>query len=87
MGVGPLYLFGPIVQGEVEPDCVIDILVELARPMDFFGFLEIEERIGERLQQPVHLITPDVLRPTELEQVLGEAVLRSNVPMRAAWEG
>jgi predicted nucleotidyltransferase len=40
-----LALFGSVARGEARPDSDGDLPVEIARPMGFFGFFAIQERI------------------------------------------
>jgi predicted nucleotidyltransferase len=74
LGVAAAYLYGPIARGAALSDMEIDVLVELARPMGFFQFLEIERQMTEWLGQTVHLMTPDAFKAAERERILSEAV-------------
>lgn len=73
MGVLNLLLFGAITRDEAGPDCAIDILVEVRRPMGF-AFFSIEQYLENILGHAVNLVTPDVLAPDMRDTVLREAI-------------
>ena len=63
-------LFGSYARGEQTPGSDLDILVELEPPMGFFGFIDLEDYLSERLGSKVDLVTPDALKPLMKPQVL-----------------
>ena len=73
MGVTSLAVFGSVARDEARPDSDVDVLVEIRRPMGFFGFLAIKQRLEEVLGCPVDLVTPEWLRPPIRERVLADA--------------
>lgn len=73
-GVGALFLFGSVARGERRGYSDVDILVEFARPVGLFEFLELKRVLGEILSRPVDLATPLALRPQIRQKVLSEAI-------------
>jgi len=69
-----LGLFGSYARGEATPDSDIDILVELEPPMGFFGFIDLEDYLSERLGSKVDLVTPDALKPLIKPRILAGTV-------------
>ena len=53
----------------------MDILVEFNRPVGFFKFLEMEERLSERLGARVDLVTKAALKPRIGRRILSEAAM------------
>jgi len=45
----------------VESD--IDLLVQFEKPVGFFGFIELEDYLSEKLGARVDLVTEDALKP------------------------
>ncbi len=62
-GVSTIGIFGSYVRGEAAGHSDIDILVEFDRPVGFFKFLELEERLGKLLGVKVDLVTKSALKP------------------------
>jgi predicted nucleotidyltransferase len=80
-----LALIGSVARGEAGPDSDVDLLIEILRPMGFFGFFAIQERIEQILGRPVDLVTPGALKPRIKGRVLQEAMRatsRSPRPLR-----
>jgi hypothetical protein len=73
-GVGEIGLFGSIARGEATSDSDIDVLVEFARPIGFFKFLELEEYLTERLGRKVDLVSKKALKPHIGARILEEVV-------------
>ncbi len=74
LGVQSLALFGSVIRGEARPDSDVDILVEFAKPVGFFAFFEIRERLEEILGCRVDLVTREALHPRLREGIVKEAV-------------
>ena len=74
MGVKSLAVFGSVARGEAGPDSDVDLLIEIVRPMGFFGFFAIQELIEQILGRPVDLVTPESLKPGLRDRVLRGAV-------------
>lgn len=74
-GVSRIGVFGSHARGEAGPDSDIDVLVEFSRPVGFFKFLELEERLGEWLGAKVDLVTRAALKPHIGRRVLTEVVM------------
>jgi predicted nucleotidyltransferase len=62
---GPLYvgIFGSYARNEQRTDSDLDILVQLEQPIDFFEFVELEERLSASLGLKVDLVTTASLHP------------------------
>lgn len=74
LGVQSLAVFGSVVRGEAGPDSDVDILVEFAKPVGFFVFLEVKERLEKLLGCRVDLVTRKALHPRLRDEILNEAV-------------
>lgn len=74
MDVASLAVFGSVARDEARPDSDIDLLVEFARPVGMFRFLEVKEFLEEILGRPVDLATPDALKRQFRDEILAEAV-------------
>jgi uncharacterized protein len=74
-GVKKIGIFGSYVRGEVSRDSDIDILVEFDRPVGFFKFLELEERLSEWLGRRVDLVTKAALKPHIGRRILDEVTM------------
>lgn len=73
-GVKEIGVFGSIVRGEATPESDIDVLVEFARPVGFFKYLELEEYLTERLGQKVDLLSVKALKPLIGARILQEVM-------------
>ncbi len=74
-GVTEIGVFGSCVRGEADEGSDIDILVEFNRPVGFFKFLEMEERLSEWLGARVDLVTKAALKPRIGRRILSEAAM------------
>jgi predicted nucleotidyltransferase len=74
LGVQSLAVFGSVVHAEAGPDSDIDILVEFAKPVGFFAFLEVKEQLEKLLGCSVDLVTRNALHPRLRDEILNEAV-------------
>ncbi len=74
-GVSELGVFGSFVRGEASLDSDIDILIEFNKPIGFFKFLEIEERLSEWLGRKVDLVTKAALKPYIGNRILQEVTM------------
>jgi len=70
-GVKSAGVFGSYVNGEKSPND-IDILVELEQPLGFFKFLHLEDRLSQKLNLPVDLVTKNSLSPYLREEILNQ---------------
>ena len=68
-GVG---VFGSYVTGEQIEHSDIDLLVEVARPMGFVGFLRLESRLSQLLGVRAELVTRKALKPYIGKRILQE---------------
>jgi predicted nucleotidyltransferase len=71
-GVGRIGLFGSFVRGEQHSGSDIDLLVEFARPVGLFKFIELENQLSELLGGKVDLVTRNALKPQIGKRILGE---------------
>jgi uncharacterized protein len=74
-GVTEIGVFGSCVRGEASSESDIDVLVEFNRPVGFFKFLELEERLGEWLGTKVDLVTKAALKPHIGRRILNEVAM------------
>ncbi len=74
-GVAGIGVFGSHVRGEASEQSDIDIRVEFKRPIGFFKFLELQEKLGEWLGARVDLVTKAALKPHIGQNILGEVVM------------
>ena len=74
LGVQSLAVFGSVIYGTAGPDSDVDILVEFAKPVGFFAFFEVKERLEEILGCRVDLVTREALHPRLRDGILKEAV-------------
>jgi uncharacterized protein len=73
-GVGRLWFFGSYVRGEAGAGSDLDVLVEFEkRGISLFGFVGLEQEIGDRLGMKVDLVERSALRPEISSNVLAEA--------------
>ena len=71
-GVTQIGVFGSCVRAEAADDSDIDILVEFNKPVGFFKFLDLEERLSEWLGAKVDLVTKAALKPRIGRRILDE---------------
>jgi hypothetical protein len=71
-GVTEIGVFGSYVRGEASVDSDIDILITFSKPVGFFKFLELEERLSEWLGAKVDLVTKAALKPHIGRRILSE---------------
>lgn len=75
-GVESLGIFGSVVRNEQTRGSDVDILVDFAKPVGMFTFLELEEHLGHVLDTKVDLVTRNALKPR-----IGESILREVKPV------
>lgn len=73
--VAEIGVFGSCARGEATEDSDIDILVEFSRPIGFFKFLELEEKLGDWLGAKVELVTKAALKPHIGRRILNEVTM------------
>lgn len=69
-----LSIFGRAASDEMEPDDELDIAVEFCKPVGFFGFAALNERLEELLGHAVHLVTEAVRQREYPETATKEAL-------------
>ena len=74
-GVIEIGVFGSYVRGENTENSDVDILVSFDRPLGFFKFLELEERLSEWLGATVDLVTKNALKPHIGNHILNEVTM------------
>lgn len=67
-------VFGSYVKNKNKRKSDLDILVEFDRPVDFFLFLELEERLSKILKIKVDLVMKKALKPGIGKYILQEVV-------------
>ena len=73
-GVKALLLFGSVARNEATTASDVDLLVELSRPVGYFGLFALQEYLEKLLNCPVDLGTPTSVKPHIREHVMGEAI-------------
>ena len=73
-GVRSLSLFGSVARDEDTLASDVDLLVEFARPVGYFGLFALQDHLESLLGCKVDLGTPDSLKPRIREQVMGECI-------------
>ena len=73
-GVKSLSLFGSVAQGKATSTSDVDLIVEFAKPVGYFGLFALQDRLEGILGCPVDLGTPDSLKPRIRERVMGELI-------------
>ncbi|MGC1274693.1 MAG: nucleotidyltransferase family protein [Planctomycetaceae bacterium] len=74
-GVTAIYLYGSVARDEAGPESDVDVLVEFdGRPMGYFTFFRLQDRLTEILGTEVDLGMPDTLRRRIRDEVLREAI-------------
>jgi len=74
-GVTEIGVFGSYVRGENTENSDVDILVSFEKPLGFFKFLELEERLSEWLGATVDLVTKSALKPHIGNHILNEVAM------------
>ena len=74
MGAASLSLFGSVARDEAGPDSDVDVLIDLARPLDLFDVGRIQVRLEEILGTRVDLVMTRALRPQLRDGILAEAI-------------
>ncbi len=73
-GVRSIAIFGSVARDEAGPTSDVDVLVELARPIGLFRFLDLQEYLERILGRSVDLCTSDALKARIRDHILREAV-------------
>ena len=73
--VAEIGVFGSCVREEAIGGSDIDILISFNRPVGFFKFLEVEERLSEWLGAKVDLVTRAALKPHIGRRILSEVAM------------
>ena len=73
-GVKSLLLFGSVARNEATNTSDVDLLVEFSRPVGYFGLFALQDYLEKLLGCPVDIGTPNSLKPSIREHVMGEAI-------------
>ncbi len=73
-GVKSLLLFGSVARDEATSASDVDLLVEFSRPVGYFGLFALQDYLEELLGCSVDLGTPNSLKPSIRDHVMGEAI-------------
>ena len=71
-GLVSIGIFGSQARGTAGRSSDVDVLVEFARPIGMFRFLELEERLSKILGAKVDLVTRKALKPNIGRRILEE---------------
>ena len=73
-GVRRLGIFGSMARGDQTRSSDVDILVDFAKPVGLFTFIELEDKLRKLLKRKVDLVTPRALKSVIRKDVLSETV-------------
>lgn len=74
-GVKKAALFGSFVRREMKKNSDIDVLVEIEADISLLDFIELKQKLEERLGRKVDLVEYDTLKPFIKENILKEQVV------------
>ena len=72
--VESIAIFGSYSRGEQTPKSDLDIVVTFSGPIGVYGFIEVEEFLGEKLGVKVDLVQKGALLPMIKDQILDESI-------------
>jgi predicted nucleotidyltransferase len=67
--VASLAMFGSYVRGDQTPESDVDMLVEFNAPIDFFEFLDLEEKLSDIIGRKVDLVSRKGIKPRIYEYI------------------
>ncbi len=67
--VASLAMFGSYVRGDQTPESDVDILVDFHRAIDFFKFIDLEERLSNIIGRKVDLVSRAGIKPRIYEHI------------------
>jgi len=67
-------VFGSFARGEQKKRSDVDVLVEFAKPVGFFHFIELEMHLEKLFGRKVDLVTKNALKPYIKERILAETM-------------
>lgn len=67
-------VFGSFARGEQKQSSDIDFLIDIARDVSMLAFLELRDRLQERLGHTIDLVEYSSLKPLIRENVLRDAI-------------
>lgn len=73
-GVNSLGIFGSYVRGERKKKSEVDILIDLSRPINLFGLIDLEDQLSELIGKKVDLVLKNELKPRIGEHILKEVI-------------
>ena len=73
-GVERIGIFGSFARNEETKKSDIDILVEFNQSIDFFDFIDLEDKLSKILKRKVDLVTRKALKPAMKQQILKDVV-------------
>lgn len=68
-GVHSLALFGSVARNEANERSDVDLIVEFARPVGYFGLFALQDYLSQTLGQPVDVGTLPSLKPRLRQQI------------------
>jgi predicted nucleotidyltransferase len=72
--VKTLGVFGSYVRGEQKKGSDLDILVEFAKPVGLFEFMELEEFLEKKMGVKIDLVSRKALKPRIGKHILKEVI-------------
>ncbi len=74
-GVKKAALFGSFVRREMKKKSDIDVLVEIGADASLLDFIELKQKLEEKLGRRVDLVEYDTLKPLIRENIIKEQVV------------
>lgn len=73
-GASRIGLFGSATRGEMREDSDIDILVDIKKDISLLDFVEMKQKLEERLGRKVDLVEYSALKPSLKNKILQSEV-------------
>ena len=67
-------LFGSVTRDELQDSSDIDILVDLKKDLNLFGFIAIKQQLEETLRRRVDLVEYSALKPRLKDNILKQQI-------------
>ena len=72
--ISQIGIFGSVARGESDQASDIDLLVEFSKPISFFKFVDLEDRLSQVTGEKVDLVTKNALKPPIKDEILKQTI-------------